>query len=155
MNGQPTDIDLFFQNIGIISPILTPVLVGGATNNFGVPKHSDEDAEVALDIDVAGCVANGAQLAVYFAPWTQKGWVDVITTAIFPGVGQPTPSVLSISWGSLEDDWTAAAINAINATFQAAATVGVTLFVASGDDGTDGGRRTVTRTCRGLPPTPG
>jgi kumamolisin len=92
-----------------------------------------------LDIDVAGSAAPGAKLAVYFAPWTEQGWVDVVTTAIHDTTNNP--SVISVSYGWPENDtfgsltWSLAAIKAVNATFQEAAALGVTLVVSSGDSG--------------------
>src|SRR6202000_1391895 len=50
------------------------------------------------------------------------------------------PSVLSISWGGPESSWTEQAVTALDQACQAAASVGVTITVAAGDDGsTDGG----------------
>src|SRR5262249_33035839 len=48
------------------------------------------------------------------------------------------PVALSVSWGSAEDssDWSDAARNAINERLQMAALLGITICVASGDDGT-------------------
>ncbi|MGH9678550.1 MAG: S53 family peptidase [Candidatus Acidiferrales bacterium] len=49
------------------------------------------------------------------------------------------PSIVSISWGGPENSWTAQARNTLNSACQDAATMGVTVFVASGDNGaTDG-----------------
>jgi kumamolisin len=88
-----SDIQKFFNGLGLKTPNLTAVGVDGATNAPGI--NSDEDTEVALDIDVAGAVAPGANVTVYFAPWTEKGWVDAVTTAVHDAVNRP--SVLSIS----------------------------------------------------------
>jgi kumamolisin len=134
---QLSDIQTYFQQLGLSTPTLTSVGVDGATNAPG----SDADTEVALDVDVAGAVAQGAKIAVYFAPWTEQGWVDVVTTAINDATN--TPSVLSISWGWAEFEtidglnWSQAAMNAVSTTFQDAAYMGVTVFAASGDDGTN------------------
>jgi subtilase family serine protease len=134
---QLSDIQAFFQQLNLSTPTITNVGVDGATNAPG----SDADTEVALDIDVAGAVAPGAKIAVYFAPWTEQGWVDVVTTAIHDATNKP--SALSISWGWPEFEtadaltWSQAAINAVSTTFQEAASLGVTVFAASGDDGTN------------------
>lgn len=135
------DIEAFFKGLKITPPTLKAIGVDGASNSPG----SSADVEVALDIDVSGSVAQGAQIAVYFAPWTEQGWVDIVTTAVHPGAGQPTPSVLSISWDWPELEaigglsWTQAAIDAVSATFQEAAALGITIFVASGDHGSSCG----------------
>jgi len=101
----------------------------------------DLDQEVILDIDVAGAAAQGARIAVYFAPITEQGWVDAVTTAVHDAVNNP--SALSISWGwpelepmsPLLPGWTVAAMNKVSATFQEAALLGVTVLAASGDQG--------------------
>ena len=50
------------------------------------------------------------------------------------------PSVISISWGGPESSWTAQALKALDAACQSAAALGITITVASGDNGsTDGG----------------
>jgi kumamolisin len=137
-----SDMDAFFQPLNLATPNITAVSVDGVSNS---PGDQDVDPEVALDIDVAGSVGQGANIAVYFAPWTEQGWVDIVNTAIHPDAGQPTPSVLSISWGwpELEDadglSWTEAAIDAVSETFQEAGALGITVFVASGDHGSNCG----------------
>jgi kumamolisin len=50
-----------------------------------------------LDIETAGAIASGADMVVYFAPNTNTGFLDAITTAIHDT--QHKPSVISISWG--------------------------------------------------------
>ena len=58
-----------------------------------------------------------------------------MTTAVHDAKNKP--SVLSISWGWPENEtiggltWTQAAIDAVSATFQEAALLGVTVLVAS------------------------
>jgi kumamolisin len=100
-----------------------------------VDKNSD--GEVMLDIEVAGAVAPGARIVVYFAPNTDQGFHDAVTTAVHDTVNKP--SVISISWGGPEDSWTKQARNAMLAACTDAAGVGVTVTAASGDDGaTDG-----------------
>lgn len=135
----PSDIATYFSNLHLTAPALVSVSVDGAANSPGT-AGSDE---VTLDIDVAGSVAPGARIAVYFAPWTQQGWIDVVTTAIHDTANQP--SVLSISWGWPEFGtfgnltWSAAALNAVSETFQEAAALGMTIFAASGDSGSSCG----------------
>ena len=130
---------LFRSSLQLTAPTLVSVSVDGATNS---PGTSGSD-EVTLDIDVAGSVAQGARIAVYFAPWTQQGWVDIVTTAIHDATNKP--SVLSISWGWPEFEtisgltWSNAAINAVSETFQDAVALGVTIFAASGDSGSSCG----------------
>ncbi|MBV9822807.1 MAG: S8/S53 family peptidase [Actinobacteria bacterium] len=130
------DLRAFFHGVDRPLPRVVPVGVDGATNSPG----SEADGEVVLDIDVAGSVAPGADIAVYFAPWTERGWIDAVTTAVHDTDNRP--SVLSISWGWPEFasvdglTWTRAAIEAVSATFHEAAALGMTVLAASGDTGT-------------------
>jgi kumamolisin len=125
------DIQNYFNNV-VHVPVPTIVTVGvdGATNSPG----ASADMEVVLDIDVAGSVAPGAKIVVYFAPNTLQGWIDAITTAIHDTVNRP--SVLSISWAGNESGWGSAINNVSNALSEGAA-VGVSIFVSSGDSGSE------------------
>jgi kumamolisin len=86
-----------------------------------------------LDIEVAGAVAPGANIVVYFAPNTDQGFLDAITTAVHDTAN--APSVISISWGSAEPNWSAQALAAFDQAFAEAGQVGVTVCVAAGDHG--------------------
>jgi kumamolisin len=120
--------------MGLAVPDIVAVGVDGADNS---PGTSDADGEVALDIQVAGGVAPGARLAVYFAPNTSQGFVDAITQAVHDDTNKP--SALSISWGSPEDGWSEQAIAAMGAAFRDAVALDVTVCAASGDSlATDG-----------------
>ena len=80
------------------------------------------DGEVMLDIEVVGAIVPQAKIAVYFAPNTDAGFLDAITTAVHDTTNKP--SVISISWGGPESTWTAQAMTAMDDAFQAAATLG-------------------------------
>lgn len=130
---RSTDLNAYFKGLGLKTPSVTAVSVDGGKNTPG----SAADGEVLLDIEIAGAIANGASIAVYFAPNTDQGFVDAITDAVHDT--KRKPSVVSISWGGPEDTWSVQSRNAMNSALQDAATLGVTVTVASGDDGsTDG-----------------
>jgi kumamolisin len=130
---KTADLSKYFSELGITEPKISAVSVDGGQNKPG----GDADAEVMLDIEVSGSVANGANIVVYFAPNTDQGFHDAIATAAHDSVHKP--SIISISWGSAEDAWTEQARNAMNAALQDAAQMGVTVTVAAGDNGsTDG-----------------
>ncbi len=136
-----SDLNTFFHNIGVAMPRVTAVPVDGATNSpTGDP--SGPDGEVELDIEVSGSAAPGAQISVYFAPNTDQGFVDAITTAVHDAT--LNPSIISISWGGPENTWTAQARDALNSACQDAATMGVTVLAASGDEGADDGTSSPT-----------
>jgi kumamolisin len=127
------DLDVYFTAAGLPVPVVEAIGVDGATNSPG----EDADAEVMLDIEVAGVVAPGARFAVYFGPNTTDGFYDAIAAAVHDSVR--TPSVISISWGLYESGWTAAALDAYEALFADAAAAGITVYAAAGDNGaTDG-----------------
>ena len=86
-----------------------------------------------LDIEVAAAVAPNASIVVYFAPNTDKGFLDAITMAANDTTHKP--SVISISWGSPEKNWTGQAMTSFDQAFQTAASLGVTVCFAAGDHG--------------------
>jgi kumamolisin len=90
-----------------------------------------------LDIEVVGSIAPGARVAVYFAPNTDAGFLDAITSAIHDTTNDP--AVLSISWGGAESTWTSQAMTAMDEAFQTAAVMGITVCVAAGDGGSSDG----------------
>jgi kumamolisin len=133
---QTSDLDTFFANLGIAAPSVTAVSVDGASNSPG-GDPSGADGEVELDIEVAGAVAPGAQIAAYFAPNTDQGFIDAVTTAVHDATLKP--SIISISWGGPESSWTQQSRDALNSACEDASTMGVTVLVACGDNGaTDG-----------------
>jgi kumamolisin len=126
------DLKNYFQRLGIPLPQVSAIGVDGGANKPGGPTPN-ADGEVMLDIEVAGAVAPGAKLAVYFAPNTFQGFIDAVNAAIHDNVRKP--SVVSISWGGAEDFSSAQFRTGMDRAFQDAATLGVTICCASGDDG--------------------
>jgi kumamolisin len=133
---RPADLSTYFTGLGVPAPTVAAVSVDHATNS---PTGDGEgpDGEVMLDIEVVGSIAPGARVAVYFAPNTDAGFLDAITTAIHDTTNDP--SVLSISWGGAESTWTSQAMTAMDEALQAAATMGITVCVAAGDSGSSDG----------------
>jgi kumamolisin len=129
------DIKTYFRELGLPAPNVSTVRVDGGHNQ---PSTADgADGEVMLDIEVAAAVAPKAKIAVYFAPNTDKGFLDAITMAIHDTTYKP--SVISISWGGPESNWTAQAMNSYDQALQTAAALGVTVCCASGDSGSGDG----------------
>lgn len=125
------DLDGYFSHLGIPTPQIKSISVDGAKNR--PLADTNADGEVLLDIEVAGAVAPGAQIVVYFAPNTDAGFLDAIKSAVHDDSNKP--SVISISWGGPEKGWTRQAMQAMDQAFQEAATLGVTVCCAAGDDG--------------------
>jgi kumamolisin len=129
---RSSDLNTYF---GGKPPVVTAVSVDQGVNNPGTDQNAD--GEVMLDIEVAGSIAPGARIVVYFAPNTDQGFHDAITTAVHDAANKP--SVISISWGGPEDTWTPQSADAMLQAVTDAAGVGVTVTAAAGDDGaTDG-----------------
>lgn len=132
---RQADITNYFKSLKIAAPTVKAISVDGGKNS---PSTADSaDGEVMLDIEVAGAIANQAVLAVYFAPNTDKGFLDAITTAVHDTSNNP--SVISISWGAAEINWTTQALDNFNEAFKTAAALGVTICVAAGDSGSADG----------------
>ena len=74
---------------------------------------------------------------VYFAPNTDQGFLDAITTAVHDTLNNP--SVISISWGGPESTYTSQALTSFDQAFQDAGMLGVTVCIAAGDGGSDDG----------------
>lgn len=141
----PDDLKAYCQKMGRPTPSVTPVSVGFPILTLQQiqqmpPQQRNQElgssGEVNMDIQIIAGLCSKAQIFVYFAPFTQKGWVDLLNKVMS---GDPAkPVTLSISWGAAEDssDWSDAALTEINARLQAAALLGITVCISSGDDGT-------------------
>ena len=133
---HPSDLQTYFAKLKVATPTVTAVPVDGG-KNVPTKDANGPDGEVMLDIEVIGAIAPQAHIAVYFAPNTDAGFLDAVTTAIHDTKNKPT--VISISWGSAESTWTDQSMTAMDEAFQAAAMLGVTICVASGDNGSSDG----------------
>jgi len=131
-----SDLQTYFSSLKVGSPTVTAVSVDGA-ENAPTGEADGPDGEVMLDIEVIGSLAPQANVAVYFAPNTDAGFLDAVTTAIHDTTNKP--SVVSISWGSAESTWTDQSMTSMDEAFQEAATLGVTICVAAGDGGSSDG----------------
>jgi kumamolisin len=129
------DLNQYFSSLGIgTPPKVVDVSVAGGQNQ---PGGGNADIEVTLDIEVAGALAPGATIAVYFAPNTDQGFYEAISQAAHDTVNKP--SVISISWGGPEDSWNSQARDAMETALQDAAALGVTVVTACGDNGSGDG----------------
>lgn len=133
--SRAADLRAYFKSLGLKVPRVRSIAIDHAANRPG--HDASADTEVMLDIEIAGAVAPGALIAVYFAPNNERGFLDAVTAAVHDDVNRP--SVISISWGAPESAWTEQAMSAIEEAFSLAASMGVTILCAAGDNGaTDG-----------------
>src|SRR5262249_16969366 len=125
------DLDKFSANNGMPKINVTDVSVSGGTNSPG----GGADAEVLLDIEVAGAVfyyATGKmpEIKVFWAPNTFASFAAVVEAAVQAGC-----DVLSNSWGADEKRWeqfAPGAAQALEEIVKTAATKGLVVFSASG-----------------------
>jgi kumamolisin len=128
-----SDLATYFRGVGMTTPpSVTSVSIDGGANLPG--QYPDADREVTLDIEVAGAIAPGAKIAVYFAPNTTSGFIDAVKAAAHDAVRKP--SVISISWGGPEDPVGAQQyLDGLSEAIRDAAAMGITVCIASGDNG--------------------
>lgn len=128
------DMQHYFQHNKLKMPDLHWVGVNGARNS---PSNSSIDCEVAMNIQVAGSIANDTKIVVYFAPNTDDGFLSAFAAAVHDKTHRPT--VISISWGAPEKKWSATAMNVVNELCRNAATLGITICAAAGNKGMQDG----------------
>ncbi|HUB52794.1 MAG TPA: S53 family peptidase [Terracidiphilus sp.] len=132
---RPADIREYFQMQGLQAPRVKTVSVNHAHNRPSTANSAD--AQVTLDIEVAGSAAPGVGLVCYFAPNTARGFQDALSTAIHDQLNKP--SVVCICWGKAEATWAAQSMSNFDQVAQEAAHLGITICVASGDKGSSDG----------------
>jgi kumamolisin len=128
----PADLAEFCTLAKIAAP---PKVIAISTDGTATNSEDGAEGEVMLDIEVVAGVCPRANIAVYFAEWTEQGWITALDAAVHDQTNDP--GVLSASWGNAEDTdiWTPQAMTQVNETLQEAAQIAVTVCIASGDDG--------------------
>lgn len=144
---RQSDLDTYFAQAGVPNPPTVTVssFAGGGTNSPGTDPldPANPDIEVLLDIEVAGSVAPGAEIILYFAKdASDQGFLDAMTAAI--NDPQNALTAISVSWGGPEagkgetgaDSGTTIQFQGnFDQALQSAAHLGITVCVASGDSG--------------------
>ncbi|MFJ5922769.1 protease pro-enzyme activation domain-containing protein [Kitasatospora sp. NPDC092948] len=125
---KSSNLTTYDSQYGLSGPAVGTVSVDGA--NYDA-KPGDGQGEVELDSEIVRGVAPKATQLVYEAPNTDQGEIDMAAKI----VADNRVSVISISWGSCEPDTTASSMTAVNNSFKQAAAQGISIFSASGDDG--------------------
>jgi kumamolisin len=133
---KQSDLNTYFKDYLKLSTIPNVISIGvdGARNN---PNDVNSSYEVVLDIEVAGAIAPGATIVVYFAPNTSKGFYDAIKMAITNQ--KYKTSIISISWGAPENTWSSSDLKSYNNLFALAVSKNINVFCASGDNGSSDG----------------
>lgn len=130
------DLKTFCHKAGVAVPTVKAISVDGTSTS----KHDGTEGETMLDVEILAGICPKATIVAYFADFSEQGWVAALDALMQDH--ENDPGVVSISWGSPEDDeqtWTAQAIEHINESFQEAAMLGITICIAAGDDGSSDG----------------
>ena len=98
----------------------------------GSGPRGNGQAEVELDIEVLQAIAPKAHVAVFEAPNSDAGEVDLYQAIVDSG----TP-VASSSWGAAETQRTSGNMSALDQVFKQGAAEGLSFFAAAGDNGSD------------------
>ncbi len=125
---KSANLQTYDTQFGLSGPAVTTVSVDGA-NYDSAPGGGQ--GEVELDSEIVRGVAPKATQLVYEAPNSDQGEIDMAAKI----VADNRVSVISISWGSCEPDTTASSMTAVDNSFKQAAAQGISIFSASGDDG--------------------
>ncbi|MFG2909451.1 protease pro-enzyme activation domain-containing protein [Kitasatospora sp. NPDC048286] len=125
---QSSNLTTYDSQYGLSGPAVSTVSVDGA-NYDSAPGQGQ--GEVELDSEIVRGAAPKATQLVYEAPNSDQGEIDMANKI----VADNRVSVISISWGSCEPDTTASSMTAVDNAFKQAAAQGISIFSASGDDG--------------------
>ncbi|MFE5580435.1 protease pro-enzyme activation domain-containing protein [Kitasatospora sp. NPDC056531] len=125
---KSSDLTTYDSQFGLTGPAVSTVSVDGA-NYDSAPGQGQ--GEVELDSEIVRGAAPKATQLIYEAPNNDQGEIDMANKI----VADNKASVISISWGSCEPDTTAASMTAVDNAFKQAAAQGISIFSASGDDG--------------------
>ncbi len=132
-------LDSYFKKIGLPKPEISTVELDGAKNQ---PTGGDDDFESHMDLEIAGSLAPGAKIVVYFGQKSPMGVIRTLKAAIHDK--KFNPGIISMSWGRLEkkvqqDFFSKDEINTMNRVLHEAAALNITVITSSGDLGSSGG----------------
>ena len=120
---QQSDLDLSMADMGLPSPTINQVLIGGATNNFSLNDFSIENT---LDIYCVAAIAPSANIRIYIAPNNISYLFDAVVRAKNDGC-----DIITISW--LSDEYPD--FLPYESAWAELANQGITVLAASGDYG--------------------
>jgi kumamolisin len=122
-----SDLNAYWTYLGLTTkPIINTISVDGARNSPG----SNSDFEVVLDIEILGGMCPNSTINVYFAQNSTNSFYNAISRAI-----SDNNKVISISWGAAEKYFSNSSLSAYSSLMSSAANLGITICVASGDNG--------------------
>jgi kumamolisin len=127
------DFEACMKNQGVAAKKPIVKRIDNAELRHGI--ETAKDLESAIDTQIVGALAPGAQIVIFAAPDDERGVLDAIRHALFDTTHEP--SIISISFGFPEFLWTPCALSILDDLFTVAALAGVSIFCASGDNGAE------------------
>jgi subtilase family serine protease len=119
---KQSDLDTYFERFNITPPSIE--IMGD------IPGESaQDDYEVTLDIELAVSLAPEAHFVIYYG----KSLIDAIKLALSDTKNKP--DILSISWAGSEFNYSQQELIEMNHLLLQAGIMGITVVVASGDQG--------------------
>jgi tripeptidyl-peptidase I len=92
-------------------------------------------AEANLDVEYLMAISQGTPTTFFYWNSTSDYWVGFLVSLANRRGSSTTPLVISISYGSIETQLSAAYLNSFNIEALKLAAQGVTIIASSGDDG--------------------
>ena len=125
--------------------------VGGHANNFVCELDSNECAEANLDVQYMMAVSQKTPMTFFYESDETDPFVAFVEAI---AAEKSPPDVNSISYGSLESEIAKSTMDAFNTEAMKLGTMGVSIFVSSGDDGVANFGVTSTSQCAYNPSYP-
>jgi kumamolisin len=142
---QDTDLSAYCDRWGCPTPVVRAIPVF----NTNISELPNQASEVMLDVEVIAGLSPQAEIDVYFANPDEQGWIDLLGYLVSEG---RLPVSLNISWSTGPEELAAetpqsydfggitlSGLIAMTELLSALATLGVTVCVAAGDNGSCGG----------------
>lgn len=131
-NINVTDVNAFRSLFGLTSNPPQVILTGSD------PGLTSDEIEAVLDAEWSGAVATAATIDLVVSPSTNTAFGGDISAEYIVDTMNPTPSILSYSYGSCELALGTAGNVFYNNLWTQAASEGITVIVSTGDSGSAG-----------------
>lgn len=133
--APPKGIDTYLQSQGVAPNSFSVI----NTTGRDLTPNKNVDAENGLDQTIIQEGLPKAHVNMIAGTFSEAGFLTAIDRATFPHPGDNPNggdyATMSISWGIFESYWKPSAIKSIDDAFKKAAIKGMTVTVASGDNG--------------------
>ena len=125
---SPADLTQFQVKFGL-PQVPVKESIGGHSSDTYCFTDFYGCAEFNIDLQYMMAMSPASPTTAWYTSDSFSGWLQAVANTVDP------PKVLSISYGALEKDFTEADKNRFNLMAIKLGTMGVTILVASGDDG--------------------